>query len=88
MTVQVFSLNAQKYCSVQRKKVFIMQNTARRGTNSSLFLNIGDTFEPQVFLGVVLCIKNESILLKCQNGIFTPPTRGLKKRTPPLYGEK
>ena len=31
------------------------------GTNSSFFLNIGDTFDPQVFLGVVLCIKNEVI---------------------------
>ena len=31
----------------------------RGGTNSSIFLNIGDTFDPQVVLGVVLCIKDE-----------------------------
>ena len=60
----------------------------RGGTNSSIFLNNEDTLDPQVFLGVVLCIKNEIIFKKCQNWIFTPPTRGLKKRTPPLYGEK
>ena len=29
----------------------------RWGTNSSIFLNIGDTFGPQAFLGVVLYIK-------------------------------
>ena len=37
------------------------------GTNSSLFLNIGDTLDPQVFLGVVLCIKNDFIFFKFQN---------------------
>ena len=31
------------------------------GTNSSIFLNIRDTLDPQVFLGVVLCIKNKII---------------------------
>ena len=30
----------------------------RGGTKSSIFLNIGDTFDPQVILGVALCIKN------------------------------
>ena len=49
---------------------------SRGGTNSSIFLNIGETLYPQVFLGVVLCIKNEIIFLKFQNWIFTPPTRG------------
>ena len=34
---------------------------ARGGTNSSIFLNIGETPDPQVFLGVVLCIKIEII---------------------------
>ena len=38
-----------------------LQALGRGGTNSSIFLNIGDTFDPQVFLGVVLCIKNEII---------------------------
>ena len=31
------------------------------GTNSSIFLNIWNTFGPQVFLGVVLYIKNINI---------------------------
>ena len=33
----------------------------RGGTNSFIFLNIGDKLDPQVFLVVVLCIKNNII---------------------------
>ena len=67
---------------------FSRDNGKGVGTNFSTFLNIGDTFGPQAFLGVVLYIKILNILEKFQNWIFCPPTRGLKKRTPPLYGEK
>ena len=37
-------------------------HTSRGGTNSSIFLNIWDTFGPQVFLCDVLYIKNSNIL--------------------------
>ena len=61
----------------------------RGGTISSIFLKIGDRLDAQVFLGVVLYDKNGNIFEKFQNRIFTPRTRGLKKRTPPpLYGKK
>ena len=46
----------EKHSSERKAKPYI-----RGGTNSSIFLNIGDTLDPQVFLGVVLCIKNEII---------------------------
>ena len=40
----------------------------RGGTNSSIFLNIWDIFDPQVFFGVVLYIKkNENIFKHFQN---------------------
>ena len=56
------------------------------GPFSPIFLKIGDRLDAQMFLGVVLYDKNEIIFKKFQNWIFTPRTRGLKKRTPPLYG--
>ena len=40
---------------------------SRGGTYYYIFLNIVDIFDPQVFSGVVLCIKNEIIFFKCQN---------------------
>ena len=42
------------------------------GTYSSILLKCGDTFDPQVFLGVVLYIKNKNIFEKHLNWIFTP----------------
>ena len=38
--------------------------STRGGTNSSIFLKIWETLYPQVFLGVVLCIKNLIIFKK------------------------
>ena len=47
--------------SALQDKLGLRPYITRGGTYSSIFLNIGDTFDPQVVLGVVLCIKNEII---------------------------
>ena len=53
------------------------------GTNSSIFLNIGDTFGPWAFLGVVSKIKNENFF---EN--ILPSLPGVWKiGPPPLYGK-
>ena len=56
----LLSVGLDCYCYKTVVPLFAMA-FARGGTNSSIFLNIGETLDPQVFLGVVLCIKNEII---------------------------
>ena len=68
--------------------VFLWRVSLGGGPFSPIFLQIGDGLDAQVFLVVVLYDKKENIFKKFQNWIFTARTRGLKKRTPPLYGEK
>ena len=60
---------------------------SRGGSNSSIFLNIGETFDPQVVFSVVLGIKNE-IVFKYSKTEFLTPYQGSEKRDPPLYSEK
>ena len=57
------------------------------GTKSSIFLYIGYTLDPQVFLGVVLCIKTDIIKKKIENE-FLPPLPGVWKNGPPHYTVK
>ena len=65
----------------------VIVTPGKGGTNSSIFLNIWDTFGPQVFLGVVLYIKNLNIFQNFKYWIL-PPVPGVWKNGPPHYMAK
>ena len=67
-----------KHCLEELKDVIFKQSTGLTVTNSSIFLNIGDTFGPRVVLGAFCHSKPPYMFILRQKHHLIPPTGGQK----------